>query len=285
MSDPSLIWSKPDREVWIGNSLNEAHVAAIMGDRKADLLCVDAPYSEKTHAGHDAGKPNPEQLARYAERAATPGMRGDRAARIRYEANRAAEGEGRRKIDYPPWTPADVDAFVALWSPLTAGWFVTITDDVLAPAWKDALDAAGRLTFPALPLVETGSRVRTCGDGPSNWTCWIIAARPRGAPWNSWGTLRGAYVVPGERNFNRNLPPARVVGGKNREAMEAIVADYSRPGALVVDPCSGGGTTLRAAIRQGRRCLGIDSDAEHAQLSAWACGAERPVGQQGALFG
>lgn len=285
MTDPSLIWSKPDREVWLADCLSPDHVAAVMGDRKADLLCVDAPYSEKTHSGHDAGKPSPEQLARYAERSARPGMKGDRAARVRYEAARAAEGEGRRTINYPPWSPVDVDAFVALWEPRTAGWVVSLTDNVLAPAWEAAFAAAGRCTFPPLPFVETGSRVRTCGDGPSNWSCWLVVARPRGVPWNSWGTLRGAYVVPGERRFNSNDEAERVVGGKSFLGMQQIILDYSRHGDLVVDPTSGGGTTLRAAIRQGRRCIGLEKMPEHAQLSAQACGAERPVGQQGALFG
>jgi DNA modification methylase len=42
--------------------------------------------------------------------------------------------------------------------------------------------------------------------------------------------------------------------------MRAIVRDYSRPGDLVCDPCAGGGTTLLAAIMEGRRAIGSEID-------------------------
>lgn len=281
---PCPVWSTPDREIWLADCLDPDHVAAVMGDRQADLLCFDAPFSEQTHSGHAAGRPRPEQLARYAERGGAMRNSQHRAVRVRYEAARAAEGIGRRAIEYPHWAPSDVDAFVALWHPLARGWLVTITDHVLAPAWIAALGRTGRLVFPPLPLVETGSRCRMTGDGPSNWTCWIIVARPRCREFAEWGTLRGAYIVPGERAFNGADGSDRVVGGKSLAAMRQIIADYSRPGDLVVDPTSGGGTTLRAAIREGRRCIGLEKMPEHAQLSAQACGAERPSGQQRSLF-
>lgn len=287
MTLPVPVWSKPDREVWLSDCLDPAHVAAVMGDRKADLLCVDAPYSEKTHKGHDAGKVTSDRMTNFAK--SNLGAPGNRGARARYAIALNARGQefDRREIDYPPWAPADVSAFVGIWEPRTAGWIVSLTDHVLAAAWESELEAAGRQTFPPVPLVETGSRVRMAGDGPSNWTVWLVVARPRSREFASWGTLCGSYVVPGERRFNGTPTgePTRVVGGKPLRAMQAIVRDYSRPGDLVVDPCAGGGTTLRAAIREGRRCIGLEKMPEHAQLSAQACGAERPVGAQGVLFG
>ena len=42
--------------------------------------------------------------------------------------------------------------------------------------------------------------------------------------------------------------------------MRAIVRDYSEPGDLVVDPCAGGGTTLLAAVMEGRRAIGAEMD-------------------------
>lgn len=279
MTLPVPIWSKPDREVWLADALSPEHVAAVMGDRKADLLCVDAPYSEKTHAGHANGKTTADRAGDWASK--NPGHKAAGHAR-----NRALEAADRRDLDYPPWTPQHVESFVGLWSRFLSGWAVSLTDDVLAPAWGEAFRSEGLYTFAPLPLVETGSRCRMAGDGPSAWTCWLVVARPRGEPYSSWGTLPGAYIVPGERRFNAGTDePRRVVGGKPLRAMQAIVRDYSRPGDLVVDPCAGGGTTLRAAIREGRRCIGLEKMPEHAQLSAQACGAERPVGAQGVLFG
>jgi hypothetical protein len=169
------------------------------------------------------------------------------------------DGTHRRPLAYHCWTAEDVAGFVSLWAPLTRGWFVTITDSDLAGPWRDALDASGRLTFQPLPLVERGMTVRKTGDGPSSWATWAIVARPRGGEWVRWGTLDGAYVGNQERKT--------VVGGKPLWMMEALVRDYTRPGDLVCDPCCGAGTTLLAAKLLGRRWVGSDIDAHHAELA------------------
>lgn len=206
---------------------------------ECDALIVDAPYSERTHAGHDDGK----------GWARTDGKGWDPACE-------------RRKINYGAWSVADVSAFVEAWHPRTRGWIVTITDHVLAPVWADELDSEGRYVFAPMPFVAPGSRVRLTGDGPSSWTCWIVVARPRSREFASWGTLPGAYVLP--EGQGGRLP---VVGGKPLWLMERLVEHYSRSGDLVCDPCCGAGTTLVAALRQGRRAIGGDISAEHADLA------------------
>lgn len=257
-------------EVWVGDCLLEADVDAIMGKRKADACVFDAPYSPRTHSGHQNGKLTADRAAAFAYRSTNT-------ARIRernYSARKAAAGEsGRRDIDYGSWSPADVRLFCDLWVPRSNGWIVTITDDVLAPAWRTSFMRHDLYPFAPIPLVETGSRVRMAGDGPSGWTCWLVVARPRSREWASWGTLPGAYVVPGERKINSLGGSARIVGGKPLLAMQCIVQDYSLRDALVVDPTCGGGTTLRAAKGLGRRCIGIEQNPERAALSAAAVAA------------
>ena len=46
---------------------------------------------------------------------------------------------------------------------------------------------------------------------------------------------------------------------KPMKLLERIVRASSRPGALVVDPFCGSGTTLCAAAQQGRDALGMDT--------------------------
>lgn len=213
------------------------HVRRTVG--QVDALIVDAPYSERTHSGHDAGAAS---------------------VNCPVKANGVRDtGRERRLIDYASWTDDDVCTFVDAWSPLVRGWIVSITDTDLAPWWRSAFEENGRLGFAPLPLVETGATVRLTGDGPSSWTTWICVARPRSKEMVSWGTLPGAYVVPSERK--------PVVGGKPLEAMERIVADYTRPGDLVCDPCMGAGTTLLAAKLLGRQYIGGDLDAKHVELA------------------
>lgn len=136
-----------------------------------DLLCVDTPYSARTHAGHDG-----------------------------------LLLEGRKAIGYTHWTPDDVSRFVDTWRPLHRGWLVSITDHVLWPAWQRAAERAGLYAgFPPVPLVITGSRLRVRGDGPSPWSYFLLVARPPELV--TWGTLRGAYHGPRERLLMSGAKP------------------------------------------------------------------------------
>jgi hypothetical protein len=249
--------------IHLANCLDPNTVARVVTE-PIDLLCVDAPYSAKTHVGHQAGNLTADRAAAFSAR---PGA--GRTREQRYSGRKAARGEsGRRDLDYAAWTATEVEAFCGLWIPITRGWVVSITDDLLAPHWLSSFEVNGLLTFAPLPLVETGSRVRMTGDGPSNWTCWLIVGRPRTEAFARWGTLPGAYVVPGERAMNSKHGTTRIVGGKPLSAMEAIVRDYSREGDLVCDPCAGAGTTLIAAKRLGRRVLGMEQDPERHALAS-----------------
>jgi site-specific DNA-methyltransferase (adenine-specific) len=211
----------------------------VLSDVQCDALIVDAPYSELTHASHS---PRTDVLTAC-----------DR------DAKWAAKGGKRATIDYAAWTDDDVADFCEAWHPRVRGWFVTITDHNLAPVWSDRLEALGRYVFAPLPFVETGSRVRLAGDGPSSWTCWVVVARPRNAAFHKWGTLTGAYVDASERKA--------VTGGKPLGLMRAIARDYSRQGDLICDPCAGSGTTLLAAAMENRKAVGAEMDPNHYEIA------------------
>lgn len=217
-----------------------------------DLLCVDAPYSDRTHAGHRDGVASAVGWSRKAE-----------GGYIEPDYN-------RRYIDYPTWTPRQVRAAVRAWHEFTRGWMVSITDHILAPHWAHAMERAGRYVFAPLPWFCPGRGVRLAGDGPSSWTCWIVVSRPRHEPYSTYGTLPGGYVTKPER-----MP---IVGGKPRDLMRALIRDYSRDGDVVCDPCCGGGTTLRAAVDLGRTAIGVDISEEHCQIAA----GRKPLVQDGA---
>jgi hypothetical protein len=235
---PDLVYSDDSAEIWHGNALDLTDVELVMNGRVANLLCVDAPYSAKTHDGHKKG--------------------------VAVFAHENEKNPMRRDLNYAAWTADTVAKFVSGWSPHCSGWMVSITDSVLPTAWSDAFAADNRYVFSPLPLVETGGRVRMLGDGPSSWTCWIVVARPRNREFARWGALPGAYVQPADHRGGSD----RVVGGKPLRSMMAIVRDYSRVGDLVVDPCCGASTTGLAAKKQGRRYVGIDMNEEHCELSA-----------------
>lgn len=207
----------------------------VLGDVECDALIVDAPYSERTHSAH--------------------GLTGTAVSAMR------DPGKAPKPINYGCWKPGHVDEFVAHWAPRTRGWFVSITDHLLARSWEKALEASGRYVFSPLAFVASGSRIRLSGDGPSQWACWVVVARPATRDFQRWGTLPGAYVLPAGAGGNE------VIGGKPLWLMRALVRDYTRPGDLVCDPCAGGGTTLLAALMEGRRAVGAEMMPEHYEIA------------------
>jgi hypothetical protein len=160
---------------------------------------------------------------------------------------------------YEAWTPAEVDAFVSSWSPRVRGWIVTLTSHDLIPAWEAAHAAVDRYCFAPVPCVMRGMSFRKQGDGPSSWTVYAMAARPRAKEWIGSGCLPGAYVGPTATESG---------GGRGKPAwlMNALVRDYSKPRDLVCDPLAGWGSTAAAAIGLGRRFVGAEVNADaHAE--------------------
>jgi len=133
-----------------------------------------------------------------------------------------------------------------------------MTSDDLISSWRSAYRGAGLYDFA--PVVVTAPRVRLVGDGPASSAVYLMVARPRNAEFARWGALPGHYRARVARRGH--------IGGKPLRLMRTIVGHYSRPGDLIVDPCAGYGTTLRAAAIEGRRSIGAELDPEtHAKAA------------------
>ena len=193
---------------------------------RCDAIITDPPYGNRTHDGIN-------HLLR--------------------DGNVMPDAANRRRLVYEHWTPDDVRQFVRWAADCCAGWVCAMTSDDLAPVYLEAYDAAGLYSFAPIPIIQP--RPRLVGDGPSSWTVWMMVARPRNRVFATWGCLPGAY-------FSQTEKHGAVAGAKPLELMRAIVRDYSRPGDKVCDPCAGGGTTLLAALYEGRHAVGSEQDAE-----------------------
>jgi len=209
-----------------------------------DALITDPPYGARTHGGQRHG--------RRHSGTHTPRKIGSRiisTAGLGYDAMR---DDGVIQL---------VDA----WAPRVRGWMCIFASHDLIPAYVSALEAAGRYVFAPLACVMRGMNVRLAGDGPSNWTVWLVVS----------GTLPGAYVgTPDQRHAYR------IPGGKPLWLMRDVVRHYSRRNDIVCDPFAGGGTTLLAAAMEGRRAIGAELDGATfdraaARLRAHAAGAAR----------
>jgi len=178
-------------------------------------------------------------------------------SRRTHEKSRSSRSDGspteNQAPDYQCWTGDDVVAFVKRWSPAVDGWIACQTSHDLIPAWEAAYDDAGRHKFAPVPCCMSGMTCRLRGDGPASWATYLMAARPKGEAWASWGALPGFYVGPSSRESGQGR-------GKPLWLMRAIVGHYSRPFDLVVDPLAGWGSTLIAAGGMHRQAIGAEMD-------------------------
>ena len=208
-----------------------------------DAVITDPPYSERCHRGHDS------------------------------TAKAARDGAQRLALGYKALTLEDVQFFAAEYDRLCTGWVVWMTDSDLALHVRNALEKLGRTAFAPLPFYQPGRSVRLSGDGPSSWTDWIVVARTKAQL--KWGTLPGGYVAgPGWND-------KALMGGKPTLLMDALVADYSRPGYTVLDTHMGAGTTGVACVKAGRKFIGCEVDREAFDL---ACRRIEAAAAQGSLL-
>lgn len=200
-----------------------------LGDvEEVDAIITDPPYSPRTHGANRS----PESL-----------RAGD-------------QGKARRTISYAAWHREDADALAGFAARVVKNWVVVMGDHTIAGWHKEALEREGFYTFAPLPWYCHGGTIRMSGDGPSNWTVWIVVARRRTGPVTKWGTLPGGYTA------SKGAVAKNHIGGKPRALMRAIIGDYTNPGDLVCDPCAGFGTTLLAAREYGCSSIGAEVDTD-----------------------
>lgn len=200
----------------------------------ADHIITDPPFSERTHKGHDAS--------------------------ARGALGRGYDKTNRKTLGYSAWNRSDVEIYCRLATAQVNGWIVTMSDHTLAPLYEESLVSRGRYVFAPLPYFAPGSTVRLSGDGPCSWTTWIIVARTSAQ--SKWGTLPGGYVA------GRNWLGTERMGGKPLPLMKCLVRDYSRASEIILDPCMGSGTTLRAAKDLGRKAIGIEIEERYCEIAA-----------------
>lgn len=205
-----------------------------------DAIISDAPYSPTTHEGERGLRLTPDEEREY---------------------NATGDTAPRNGINYDPLTQQDVAEFVSSWAPRTRWWAVIFGDDYSFDWWRDAWRAAGWAVFAPVIWRKRNPPPRYSGDGPTCSCEHIMVARPRRRlPKDRIGSRPGDYSALVQ--MGRNGESLGFVGSKDVEATRQLVTDYTLPGDLVVDPYAGTGTTLRAAMLEGRRAIGAEEVVE-----------------------
>ena len=98
----------------------------------------------------------------------------------------------------------------------------------------------------------------------------------------AWFGAKGRWACPGKRPksvYRVQRDSVSVVchpTSKPVELMSQIIRDYTRPGGTVLDPCAGSGSTGVAAIREGFKFIGIELNAEYAEIAKTRIASARP---------
>lgn len=204
---------------------------AAMVDRSVDHVITDPPFSEHVH--DKLGTEARSDGAQWRDALTFSALTEEMARTVAAEACRVAKR-----------------------------WIVIFCDERSISRWDSAITTAGGLFVRGGVWVKTDAMPQMTGDRPAAGTESIIVAhapRPKKGgrmKWNGGG--RPATWIGPIRGVNaeeRQHPTQKPMW-----LMEALVKDFTDPGDLILDPFAGSGSTLVAAIRNGRRGIGFELD-------------------------
>jgi site-specific DNA-methyltransferase (adenine-specific) len=145
----------------------------------------------------------------------------------------------------------------------SAGWLILFTLAEGVRAWRDDIQAAGGKWDTTLAWIKPDASPRFNGQGAARGfenavTAWC------GKGYRSWngGGKRGIYTHLVNYQRQGEHPTEKPV-----PLMTEIVLDFTKPRQLICDPFMGSGTTGIAAVRCGRRIVGIEQNEKWFDLS------------------
>ncbi len=175
----------------------------------------------------------------------------------------------RQALGFEGITSAELEALAVEWCSLAKRWVVFSCE------WKHVfrLDAAGVLVRFGIWRKPDGAPQFT-GDRPgTGWEAVAICHRPGAKRWNGGGSHAFWSVPKGGLHGHPTEKPVALLG--------KWVRDFSDLGETILDPFMGSGTTGEAAVKLGRRFVGIERDVKWFDI---ACRRLEAVAKQPDLF-
>lgn len=157
------------------------------------------------------------------------------------------------------------------------GWAILFCLAEGVRAWRDELQTVGAKYDTCLAWVKPDAAPRFNGQGAARGfecavTAWCGGGHRR---WNGGGR-RGVFTHPVNVGRHGGHPTEKPV-----PLMMDLVSLYTDPGAVVLDPFMGSGTTGVACAKLGRRFIGIEQNPEFFEL---ACRRIEQAYRQADLF-
>lgn len=137
------------------------------------------------------------------------------------------------------------------------GWLLIFTLAEGVRAWRDPMQAAGAKWDTTLAWIKPDASPRFNGQGAARgFECAVTAWCGTGyRSWNAGGK-RGIYThLTNQKERDGRHPTEKPVS-----LMMELIADFTQPDEVILDPFMGSGTTGIACIKTGRRFIGIEKD-------------------------
>lgn len=144
------------------------------------------------------------------------------------------------------------------------GWMVLFCAPEGVGRWADAINSTSAKYKRACVWVKPDSTPQLNGQGPAMGAeNFVVAWCGSGyAKWNAGGK-RGVYThLTNPSNRQGEHPTEKPVS-----LMSEIILDFTKPGQLICDPFCGSGSTGVAAVKLGRRFVGIEQNERWFDLS------------------
>lgn len=147
------------------------------------------------------------------------------------------------------------DEFAALIPQICDGWFLAFCTAEGVAMWRDAIEREGIKYKSPMIWVKPDAMPKFNGQGPAIGYENIIASWC-GKGHSSWngGGKRGVFTWPTNSPDREGTHPTEKPIG----LMSELLSLFSSPSETILDPFMGSGTTGVAAVKLGRRFVGVE---------------------------
>lgn len=208
-------------------------VMANMADQSVTAVITDPPYTERTHskARANSHKENGRHVIREGITA------------------------------FGSITDEDLEQILSECGRVSEGWVIATLDYRHAIQF-DQTPPAGLKSQRVGVWVKTNPTPQLTGDRPAQgWEAISYLHREQGrSKWNGGGH-HGNYISP-------IAPPEGHPTAKPLPMLADMVRKFTNHGDTVLDPFAGSGTTLRAAVNEGRKAIGIELEEKYCEIIA-----------------
>lgn len=209
-------------------------VLADMAERSVDCVITDPPYSDRTH---EMTRSNSNGAKRHG--------------------NRVLSGS----FGFNSITAEALSAILSDAGRVSRRWVVANLDYRHAFAFQDSPPEGLRLLRVGV-WVKTNPNPQISGDRPAQgWEAIGYMHRADVRPAWSGGGRAANFVMPNAQNHGHPTT-------KPLDMVRQFVQWFTEPGDTILDPFAGSGTTLRAAIDEGRRAIGVELYEPYCELIA-----------------